>query len=613
MKLLIGLFIFLLHFNLFAQVDAYPKKGVKKNMQTQRGIPRQIGNSDREEGENIISDDFSEFSNWNTIALVDDPNWELVLEEPPEILDLVGEMESSTESNGFALFNALAYALGDSLQPQDAVLEYAFTIDCSEYDHITLSFEQRHMSYVNGRMYIEISDNNGLSYDYSYAVNNELESEVLVQNIHFQNVTEAAAGKEFVKIRFRWTELLSMPAIGWMIDDFRLFESYNNDQRIMASYHRSNIGGYSAGGLEYYFIPHNQFTPIQFSAITENLGAAVQENNKLSVEVTGYSTSNYMSYGSDLGINSLDSLSCIEAYIPEGSGWQTVKYWFDSDSTDIDPFNDTLVDQIYLGNDVYSRDNNVTEGVIYNVEGNEGRPFMIGNVMEVFERDELCQIYVHVSDDLTNTGQAIYAQIMYWDSETNTFVFLKRSADKIINSGENGGVVKIEIWPQEVFPGVPMLVLVGHYGGENEVGFRYSQKTDQQSVLGYEEDALTPFYLENTNAIAVRMHFNGHCLGVGEVKSDDFDAVNAVIGVSQNYPNPFNDQTVIGFNVLIPGSLLITFRDVTGRVVKEFSLNNQLGENEIVIDATEFTKGTYFYTFHHSQGYDSPVRKMIIN
>jgi len=68
------------------------------------------------------------------------------------------------------------------------------------------------------------------------------------------------------------------------------------------------------------------------------------------------------------------------------------------------------------------------------------------------------------------------------------------------------------------------------------------------------------------------------------------------IEMSQNYPNPFNAQTTFNFILPEAGIVQLTIYDLLGRQVKtlldEF---RQAGTHTIILDASGFTSGIYFY------------------
>ncbi len=70
----------------------------------------------------------------------------------------------------------------------------------------------------------------------------------------------------------------------------------------------------------------------------------------------------------------------------------------------------------------------------------------------------------------------------------------------------------------------------------------------------------------------------------------------AGFSLQQNYPNPFNPTTVIQFNVLRPGFVILKVYDVLGREVATL-VNGQenSGEHTVTFNASRLPSGVYFY------------------
>ncbi|MFT5819908.1 MAG: hypothetical protein ACI8ZM_001133 [Crocinitomix sp.] len=586
----------------YSQFETYQATKVKKAYQLfeEGRIIVNHTSDDRDAGDLIVGDDFSDPANWNLIALDGDPNWEIVIDEPEEISDYMGDMESTTEANGFGLFNGIQYLIEGTVTTQDAVLEYAHTIDCSEIDHVTLSFEQRYRSFHSEKVFIEVSINDGVSYDFSYEVNNELPVNVpVVQEVYYLNIADAAAGQEFVKIRFRWIEetgdLGFGSGYGWIVDDFKVLESWDYDQKITAAYHRSGLGGFFPDGLDYYQIEQSQTTEIYFSAKAINLGGAVQENLHLNVEVSGAGTFSGASDSIDLAISGSDSLGCSLSFTPDALGEYFIKYWFSSDSSEQFASNDTIYDSFVVST-IYGRDNQLGPGFINNVESNSGAPLLIGNVMELFEESNMSLMEIEVTDNPSNIGQMIFGQIMVYNPETDHFDYYDQTDDHYISSGSNGEANSICFNDEVNFPaGSIVLLLAGHYGGENEVEFKMAQIVDYGTVLGYTSGASDPFALENPRAIMVRTNMMG--------VFDCFESINedreSPFSVSQNVPNPFFGSTTIAYELSKNEDVQITITDLSGKTIQTINLNNQpAGKHELSLNATDFAEGVYFYTFN---------------
>lgn len=166
----------------------------------------------------------------------------------------------------------------------------------------------------------------------------------------------------------------------------------------------------------------------------------------------------------------------------------------DSDNPEQEPNNDTLYSSFEVTERVYGRHNGLHSSSIANVATNTGNPFLIGNTMDIFADDEIGTVYVSVSADPSNIGKLIFAQIILLQ-EDGSYTLLERSEDHLITVGDNGGIINLCFsWNPEVYAGQTILVLVGHYGGDNEVRFRLAQSVEEETVLGYVSGATEPFF-----------------------------------------------------------------------------------------------------------------------
>jgi hypothetical protein len=79
----------------------------------------------------------------------------------------------------------------------------------------------------------------------------------------------------------------------------------------------------------------------------------------------------------------------------------------------------------------------------------------------------------------------------------------------------------------------------------------------------------------------------------------------------QNYPNPFNPVTSIRYSIAVKGFVTIKIYDILGREVN--TIVNELrdaGTYEVMLDASRFASGVYFYTIN--SGSFTDTKKMLL-
>ncbi len=581
------------------------------------GHPVVINNyQERAAGDIIVADDFADFTNW--LSVTEDgttAEWTWESETPAVLENHMGTMTSTTHENGFAAFNGVQYLLDTDVDIQNASLEYQPVINCVDANAVTLSFEQRYRGFNFEKTYVEVSNNAGVSYDFIYEVNtNSYVNEKPIQETITLNITEAAAGNSDVKIRFRWEESSGDDMYGsgyaWLIDDFVVSEGWNADLKITDVFMQSGVGGLIENGMTYYHLYEYQTTEIELSAKVENFAGIEQINAKLNVEVTGPSGHVCMSESTDLEIAAKDSLFCSSAFTPSGVGVYEVKFWFDSDLDEDFVSNDTIVRSIVVGSEEYNdyaRHDGIETGSIANVLVNSGSPLLIGNLMQFFDVSEFREVTVNISDDSTNIGQLIYVQLMKYNTDLDEFTYIDQTEDHIITVSNLGTVVSLYFEENQCYKENEYgLILVGHYGGTNQVRFSLAQDVEEKTVLGFMSGETEPFYLENPQALMIQIKNleYGYCnISVAEYEGE--------FGLYQNYPNPFYETTTIEYELANSDNVQITFNDISGKRIKTLNINNQsAGKHYINLNATDFAEGIYFYTVN--VGGQSLTKRMIV-
>ncbi|NOQ70517.1 MAG: T9SS type A sorting domain-containing protein [Crocinitomix sp.] len=599
-----------------AQIDAFGAVRLKETITIDPGGHPLIlsHNEERAAGDIIVADDLTDFTNW--LSVTEDgtsAEWSWAAETPEVLENHMGNMNSTTHDNGFAAFNGVQYLLDADVSLQNASLEYQPLINCEDASSVILSFEQRYRGFNFDKTYVEVSNNGGVSYDFAYEMNlRSYVNEIPVQETITVNITEAAAGNSEVMIRFRWETSSDHELYGsgyaWMIDDFVVYEGWNTDVKITDVYMQSGVGGLIENGMTYYQLPIDHATEIEFSAKVENFASAMQVNAKLNVEVTGPDAHVCMSEVADIAIAAKDSMVCSSSFTPEIPGTYTIKFWFDSDNVEELVSNDTIIEFITIGWETsYTRHNGLETGSIANISYNAGAPLLIGNLMQFYDDTEFHDIVVNISDDSTNLDQLIFAQIMKYNPETGEFIYLDQTDDYHINSSHLGSKVDLIFDYYQCYEENDIgLILVGHYGGDNEVHFSLAQDVEEKTVLGYTSGSTDPFYLENPQALMIEigdMEF-GHCTGT-------LTEHQATFNLSQNTPNPFFESTTIAYELSKNEDIQITITDLSGKTIQTINLANQTaGKHELQLNASEFAEGVYFYTFN--VGDESITKRMVV-
>ena len=132
-------------FSALAQLPSAPQKISKnENPHPHIGLP----SDDREAGDVIYENDFSDFGTWMVYAESGTtPQWELVTTTPSDLVDYVDVFYSPTNANGFGAFNGVQYLIEGTVSPTDALLELVNPINCTDYSNIIIEFYMAYRSF----------------------------------------------------------------------------------------------------------------------------------------------------------------------------------------------------------------------------------------------------------------------------------------------------------------------------------------------------------------------------------------------------------------------------------------------------------------------------------
>ncbi|MEO9533387.1 MAG: T9SS type A sorting domain-containing protein [Crocinitomicaceae bacterium] len=577
---------------------------ISDNVESTRPVPA-YNDADRAPGDPIYQDDFSNAGLWDVSADGNGNAFEIV-STYPSIDQYWGQMASTTAGNGFAIFDGVQYLLAGTVTAQDVYCSLIAPISCTGISNVTLEFEQRYRAFNADQVFVEVS-NDGTNWT-QWEMNAALAGNgPTVQDLQRIDISSVAGNQANVYVRFHWQELGGDPQFGsgyaWAVDDLNVFESWDYDQQLTDNYFRSGVGVSYPAGLEYYKIPDEQITAIEFSGKTQNLGAQIQTGAKLNVDVSGAGTYTGTSATVDLAVGAGDSLATTTDFTPSAMGTYNISWWVDGTNAEEVTDNDTMTTSIEVTDYEYARDNGIITSSIGNVSSNTGAPLTIGNVFNIFADGTVGAVSIRITDDATNDGQIMFAQIMIFDAGVGEYVYADVTPDYTVTGSDLGSYVTLTFENAvQVSAGDDILVLAGHYGGGTELRFGLSNATDEQTVLGYTSGSATPFFLSSPSAVMMT-------LDMRDFTSIEENTTNFNIG--QNAPNPFDNTSIINYTLEEAANVSVEFVDAAGKVVK--SINNGVqtsGSYQIDLSGSDFAEGVYFYTF--TIGEQKVTKRMVV-
>lgn len=588
-------------------------KTVKEEVNLTRGESRAV----------IMSDDFSDTTNW-IITTSGQGAWEIRNTTPSQVSTYMGNMASTTASNGFAVFNGIQYLINGSVDPQLTHVTLADTIDLSAYPAVILSFEQRYRAFNYDTTIVELSNDGGVTWN-SIVVNSDIATNAAaVQNTINLNVSTYIGGSANSRIRFTWKNESDSDqygsGYGWMIDDVVLSEAPQNDIVL----NRSFIDWENRYG-NYTFLPLEDAGQASFRGAIFNNGSAVQNNVKLNVRVDSASTTIYSdsTAGKTLNVVTYDTLTLDNPmFVPSKKGEHNITFTITQDETDSIPANNTEQFLFTVTDTIYGRDHGDVASAPrispsqYTWGGtNPGHQdgIIMGMLYPMYKDQEINSLSVYLHDS-SAIGTGVKGVVFKWDTVGESFVKILESEIYAIDAADKKnkwvtlpfsktGMEEFVKSGDELLVGVEMIGLSGTGSGMKTVYLLNDNITDHYGeVLTFvifpsgglgSFTSATPF---------IRLNLNKSTIWIKETKLS--------LNISL-YPNPASNSASLIYD--LPSSANVTLRiaDVTGKEIMSINEGNKAaGKQAITISTATLTNGIYFYTL--TAGDASVTKKLVI-
>lgn len=467
---------------------------------------------------------------------------------------------------------------------QDAYFTFTQDIDLSSAGSapMYLVFDEYYRHFLD-QNYVEVSNNGGTDWTV-FQVNPESEVPVNTNSVAGEvetvNITPALTGGAWsnqVRIRFRYVGQWDW---FWGIDNVRIVEAWDNDMKLNSWYMTTPVG--TSFGYDYYNIPASQtaFPGVTFGAFATNNGGADQA----SVQLNATGTGGYDQTGPAIAIDATltDSLEISTPYLPTGLGTKTVNLTTVITGTDSDLTNNAASFDMFLTQYEFGRDNNVSSGSIGQISSQDAQPLKIGNVMEIFSPMAVTGVKLRLATQAAGAvGNEFFCEIWKFNG-TDAYEYVAETEVLTVAGTAAAWVTLPLIGSVDLAPGDDILVVAGHFGGDNEIRFGLAQNTFEGSVLGYTA-AGELFQLTSPGAVMIRL-LDDPTLGVSELTND--------FGMSV-YPNPANANTTLSFELSNEAQASVNVTDLAGKVVFTQALGTVNGTQNVTLNTESMTNGVY--------------------
>lgn len=356
----------------------------------------------------LWSNDFSVSADWTTQDIAGSgDNW-VVGTTPPGGTFAIGPINSTTASNGFALFDSDLLCSNN----QNAIIRNTDPIDLSGETNISLEFESYYRRF-QGTTYVGFSTD---AVNWTYVqVHTSVGGNQSTPNPDIVAVPASVIeGSSTAYICFRYQGGCDY---AWMVDDVRIIKTPDYD--LIATYNRHHTEGY-----QYSQIPLSQVSETVFEVGVLNNGINDLTNIELTVNVTGQTTTSITSAPiATLASGEVDTLSV--SFTPAALGVYNFSQELSLNETDENPANNTGFPNVTF--EVTDYTYAVDKGAPYTDYPDLANIFLeatipyteIGNSFDIFTAQDIYGIDVHLSDS-TEIGSEFYGLLYVVNPDATT-------------------------------------------------------------------------------------------------------------------------------------------------------------------------------------------------
>lgn len=545
--------------------------------------------------------------------------YQVYTQEPP--------LNSTTRDNGYlALFLEAYNSQTGTLITENVDNSVVFPImDCSRYSSVIVSFKTQFMVYVTAQMFLEITADDWkhiATYDVSFGCKDKdrpLDNPPGVPAVFEGNISNMAAGMPRVQMRLHWKGTF---CYFWVIDDFSLRESYDDDLKIgfvqvewddndpetaMAWIHdmpKSQLDGH--GGF------------CNFKSSVENFGSSGQENAYLDIDITKNWNRVFHTKSAEIFLQSAvtDTFNIADKYSPVDYGHYKIAFDLKSSVPDDNPGNNKSDVFFNVTDSVYSRSDNTNElgwsvtRRYYFPDDPVNFGHFVGSIFPIFNDCEASSVSAFITggkaDEFIEYRFVLFSakngyildtpfELLATDmipldsSQFNKWITMPLQRD-----GESEFLKKGDV----IYAGVQFDNLNADFmdrrnkglaiGSDNSV--RLTEPTTVACLNGdwqYSDD----YFISKRN-LMIRLNLNDH-----NNIYDNIDLNQTRTTLGQNFPNPFSQSTEIPYELAASSEVTLIIADYTGRTVRIVNEGVQpAGKHTVRLETGSLGAGFYLYT-----------------
>jgi len=498
-------------------------------------------------------------------------------------------LASTTASNGWMILDS------DACNFQGGGTEVNYltgpSVDCSDYDAVSIRFEQYFRRYQSDITTVEVSVDGGNNWT-PYVVNVGItQAGTANPDVVQINITPVAANQSDVRVRFKWEGAWDY---GWQVDDFAIVVPVDNDltisntdyQLLWVSADEDNYRD-----LAYSVYPISQVRDLTFRARASNNGGLVQTGVALEVNINdGMGYDETLSSATTTMLPGEQVEIAISGFTPPATiGTYTITYTLIQNEDDENLVDNTTTGSFQVSQSSYARDRFVRTGQFTNFDAD----YKLGTTYYMETSETLHCIGVALStSSVTNATfnmELLDAFDLAYIGETNLGTV--PAASQLNAVGQGNFYWQFMDSPVGLDQGTDYCVVLNHFGGADDVVLALSGNSPAQTSFFYEGSETTWYYVTSTPMVRMGLS-NAFCAAV-------VTGINEVAPVTMFdlFPNPTSGLTNLQYQLLEAGQVQVYLFDAMGRVVLNKSLGQQsVGEYRFDYDFSGLAAGLYTYS-----------------
>lgn len=561
--------------------------------------------------------------------------------------------EFPTADNGYMIFDTdlwhtpfnyyAVYELGASL--------ISPVVDLSNQPYVSLTFHQsyRFCCSSNHKLLVELSTNGGLTYDFSYKINEGIGANVAVNNEKFYlDLTDQIANQDSVRFKFTWPEKTASHYY-WAIDDVSLHVTSDNDIELVDVFVVTD----STSTYEYHQLPKNLANDnLYITALVKNY-SKTDKYVKLQTTYEGNTTPETTQLSDSSFLIKKGEMDTIITSIDNNWNVDDLQFQFtaltDSSMLEDDeyPIDNTKertisIDNTLSFNEISYTSNSVVDNQFYSVDSNYLANTIVTTRFTLFDSLQVDSISIAI--DSAIIGAPLEWAIIEVPNNINSDSLYSRFLDSSIVKSANYTLVNNALvnkgvdeqmlgykahlpFYDTIYNGSVELVKKSVIlpGDENGKEYMVGIIMPAATYISLKQDNLHSRYFDQyQNSRITQSYGSGYYIKrlIMELNTTTHDATSTIqinnnntplFYLGQSRPNPSNNVATISYQLNNNSNkVALSLVGIAGKEILHKPIGNQAaGSYDIQIATTDIPNGIYFYTL--SVGNQKLTRKLVVN